>query len=208
MEVALSEGIIKADAKTGMVDFNSLTKVGNMFRVGKGLNKREFVKWRDKQETQELIDILKHRDGCFKNKDILISKKGRYGGTWGNLILAIDYAMWLDVEFKIEVIETFINNKILDFRILGIDYYNEMKDSVENLTYRKEKDNHKNFMINLNKKINTKVNGEFVKGWDHLLADADKQAHRKRILDFIKQAFTMDLPKSNEDVWNMIDKID
>ncbi len=224
MEIAFGSGVVNADAKAGWINLNTLETVGNMF-LGLSKDNRKEAKykrldnWLANKETKDFIELCskKHNENnnilntCnsreLEYKEVLQVKRGRYGGTWATLHIAIDFAMWIDLEFKYEVIDTFINKKILDLRVLGIDYYNEMKDSVENLTYRKEKDNHKNFMINLNKKINTKVNGEFVKGWDHLLADADKQAHRKRILDFIKQAFTMDLPKSNEDVWDIVGKI-
>lgn len=46
----------------------------------------------------------------------LIQKRGRYGGTWAHLYILLDAAAHLDADFKVEVYETFVTNRILQWR--------------------------------------------------------------------------------------------
>lgn len=44
------------------------------------------------------------------------TKMGKGGGTYVHLMLMLDAAAWLDADFKVEMYDTFINNKILQWR--------------------------------------------------------------------------------------------
>lgn len=56
----------------------------------------------------------------------LKTKRGRYAGTWANIYILIDAAMKLDPAFKVRVVDTFINGKILEYRDSSGNHYKEM----------------------------------------------------------------------------------
>jgi len=201
MEISLGNGIVKADAKTGMVDMKSMEKVGNMFLglVEGDEGYRQLKHYKETKQFKELIVKLEEKlivgKPTIENSVYFSTGRGRYAKQWANLIVAIDFAMWLNVDFKIEVIETFINKKILDFRLLGIDHFKELNQKIDTLTDRVGKDN-KGCYIQISKAINIRCNGELVKGWDYAHADAEIQKLRDEILDMSKKLIDMKMIKT------------
>lgn len=205
MEIALGNGIIEADAKTGMINLKSLEKVGNMFN-GLSTEKDEgYKRLRDyliNKDTLKFIEVCNSKNLIAGIPAIETTGKNRYKKTWGNLYIAIDLAMWMSPEFKYEVIDIFINKKILDFRILGIDYHKELNDSIDKLPDRiiKNKSN-KGCYINAAKLINEKCNGgKFVQGWDVSTATPEIQKYRSELIDFLVKAINMGMITS----WEML----
>lgn len=203
MEIALGNGIIEADAKTGLISLTSLEKVGNMFLGFTKNNKgyKYIADWKRLAGTQDFIKLCEDKNLKVGIPAFKISK-GKYGGTWANLYIAIDFAMWMNTEFKYEVIDVFINKKTLDFRILGIDYHKELNDSIDKLPDRiiKNKSN-KGCYINAAKLINEKCNGgKFVQGWDVSTATPEIQKYRSELIDFLVKAINMGMITS----WEML----
>jgi hypothetical protein len=55
--------------------------------------------------VKKVISVLNAQNRAFKAIDI---KRGRYtGGTWVSKELVYKYAMWVDAEFEVKVIQTF-----------------------------------------------------------------------------------------------------
>lgn len=87
--------------------------------------------WMRSNSTRELIEAIEKRyygkipdyeiqkNGTVKYTSKLNSvrtKMGKGGGTHVHLMLMLDAAAWLDADFKVEMYDTFINNKILQWR--------------------------------------------------------------------------------------------
>jgi len=51
----------------------------------------------------------------------LISKSGRYGGTYAHKDIAFEFASWISVEFKLYLIKEFERLKELEYKQLGWD---------------------------------------------------------------------------------------
>lgn len=74
---------------------------------------KDLGEWMKNKSTKELIDKV----GDFLNtgnstelKPSVIAKRGRHhSGTWAHELVAMDFAAWLSVEFKIQVYQAFIN---------------------------------------------------------------------------------------------------
>lgn len=207
MEIALGNGIIEADAKTGMVNLRSIEKLG--MAMSGVENVRDYSKrlslWVELVDTKEFIETL----SLVKNSSLseLHYKEGKRNYKhWGNLHIALKYAMYVNKELEIEVIDTFITKKILDFRLLGIDYYKELNDRIDKLPDRLGKSN-KGCYIQLSKAVNMKCNGgEFIAGWDYTTDTAEVQKYRADILDFVNKAIDMGLANSYLEVKNLIEK--
>lgn len=64
--------------------------------------------WMALQSTKELTDFLITEYPAF---DPVVSKPGRYGGTFVHELLAIEYAGWISPKFRLLVNQTFIDYK-------------------------------------------------------------------------------------------------
>lgn len=116
---------------TMMGNLNSLWLHGNGIRAKKGLSPLMMNHWMVSSQTRELVEAIEKRyftnfveyeiaaNGTTKYKGKLNSirtKMGKGGGTFVHLMLMLDAAAWLDADFKVEMYDTFINNKILQWR--------------------------------------------------------------------------------------------
>ena len=90
----------------------------------------EFVR---NKSTEEYIETIMKRESK-RHKEVILSSRGRRnGGTWMHPMLFIDFAMWLNPEFKYEVIK-FVQDKMLDYRDKSADYYKELASAVKGLS--------------------------------------------------------------------------
>jgi len=221
MEVAFGDAIVKCDAKKGMIDLLSVMETGNKLRVEKELPLRELREFWSNKDTKEFVEELylsEFSNGEFPVEEIELldyefmkskltesSGRGRSRKVFGHLYLALKLGAWLDKKLEVEIYKTFVEGKLMPLRINGADKYNELRDKIQFIPYRAEKDSHKGFMIQISNRINRKVNGEFISGWDHKEADKDKQAHRDRILTLLIQMVDMNMINCNEDMYKFIE---
>lgn len=213
MEIAFTNGIVKADAKAMMLDLKDIEKMGMMMAGVEDIHYfyKRLDKFLDNKDTKEFIMELHKQKFSRAEKDsgenstalsILVDKtialdsyeenqyrhiinrtgRGRHSKAWGNLFLAIKYAMYVNKELEIEVIDTFINKKILDFRCLGIDYHKELNAKIDTLEDRVDKDN-KFIYINSSKMISERIKGQFEKGWDNENNDAEITEQRTKLIN-------------------------
>lgn len=126
--------------KTMMGHLNSLWDYGNGLRVSKRLMPLAMKDWLNSHQTLELVYALdkKYNSGnstiieasdyieldergrtrltTIPDNPFVKAKRGKGGGTWVHLMLLLDAAAWLDADFKVEMYDCFINNKILQWR--------------------------------------------------------------------------------------------
>lgn len=73
--------------------------------------------WQENQATKELISsveeiLIRRKEGELETSPMsaIVGKKGRYkSGTYAHELIAMDFAMWLSVEFRIHVYQSYIN---------------------------------------------------------------------------------------------------
>lgn len=182
MEIAFTNGIVVADAKTGMVDLKSLERIGMAMAGVEELNSysKRITVWLENKDTQEFLKVVSQKQNSAFENILNRTGKGRHSKAWGNIFVALKYAMYINKEFEYEVIDTFINNKILDFRLLGIDYHKELNIKLDILEDRIGKDN-KGVYIQVAKRLKEKVFGSFHTGWDGTEDSAEFQQKRTEI---------------------------
>jgi hypothetical protein len=85
--------------------------LNDLHRAAGGLNKHKPSLFYRSGSFNEFVEILKAQKRAIEP---IVKKKGRYnGGTWVCKELVYKYAMWVNVEFELNVIQTFdsiINN--------------------------------------------------------------------------------------------------
>jgi len=63
--------------------------------------------WRRTAQTKELIDMVEKT--IIPGKCGIIAKRGKGGGTFAHNLIALDFAAWLSVEFKLKVYMEYTN---------------------------------------------------------------------------------------------------
>lgn len=119
-------GSFRVEHDSGLVHFGDLFQLGNAYRHQEGKPALLLSAWIERNDVKEYAKYLEDY-----GQTGFVRKRGKNGGTWGNLKLAVDAAMALSVTFKDEVIEMFINQKILALRDESGDLYRDMNTALE-----------------------------------------------------------------------------
>lgn len=93
----------------------------------------ELDNWSDSVKTREFMVEICRQEG-LAIEDLLIRKRGKFGGTWAHPLLMVDFAMWLSPEFKYHAVK-WAHDNLCTFRDESGDSANEMtaacKDHLE-----------------------------------------------------------------------------
>ena len=116
---------------TMMGNLNSLFDYGNEKKKKKGISPLDMQSWLSTSSVNEFILSLEKKynntsriliessPGRYKIQgDVqwIRKKRGKGGGTWAHLFLLLKAAAWLDYDFELQVYETFVTSKILQWR--------------------------------------------------------------------------------------------
>lgn len=113
--------------KDGMFDATELLKQWNS-RSGQRKGVDEFIR---KQSTQEFISTLEVEESINTTK-VVLSRKGKKGGTWMHPLLFIDFAMWLNPRFKYHVLK-FVYDQLIEQRHAAGDMYRTLSNAAKQL---------------------------------------------------------------------------
>ena len=108
--------------KDGMFNATSLLKQYNKGERGKEVN--GFLKTKP---TQDFIESLSESENLNTN-EIVLTTKGKNGGTWMHPYLFIDFAMWINPKFKVQVIK-FVYDELIKHRHSAGDNYRMLSES-------------------------------------------------------------------------------
>ena len=140
MEVKIGKGVLHIEHKTQMGNMDELWELGNVYRVDQGLDPlsktkktrylrtialKEYVNALEKRKGMETTEFTKDATAT-SSKLFKVKKAAHKSSTFAHLYILIDMAMNLSAEFKLDVVDTFINAKILKIRDDGGDSYKEM----------------------------------------------------------------------------------
>jgi hypothetical protein len=206
---------------TMMGHLNSLWDYVNGLRAARGLPPKGLDNWVRASQTRELILAIEKRyyvnfteyeileNGTTKYLSPLNTvktKTGKGGGTWVHLCLLLDAAAWLDAEFKVEMYETFINNKILHWRDESGDQYNNLTAHIDAyLPGREFKLDNKGIIINCAKMIRAAVKPDCEVGWNG--ASYQQLEHRVNIETKLCEFLRMGLVRDWDHLKELIAKL-
>lgn len=95
------------------------------------------------QPTKEFIQALldeenkQRQNAKITLSDIYEKKRGIIGGTWMSPLLFIDFAMWLNPTFKVQVLK-FVYDELIKYRNDAGDAYREMSEAIAKLSKKGE----------------------------------------------------------------------
>lgn len=200
MTVAFSSGDIEVFHKTAMGNLTQLWRTGNMMRASEGNREANITKFLESDKTKRFVAIL-DRQGIMA---IEKTGRGKSAKTWACLELMVYAAEYLSTEFHVEVIQTFIKGKLLDFRDESGDNFKAMNIAIDSyLPGRGGRDN-KGLRIQVAKQIKHKVNPELV-SWN--FATADDLRYRSEIEDKITTFLSMGLVDSYDHLKELISRL-
>ena len=171
MEVKIGKGVLHIEHKTQMGDMDELWELGNVYRVDQGLEPlskakktrylrtvalKEYVNALEKRKGMEITEFTKDVTAT-SSKLFKVKKAAHKSSTFAHLYILIDMAMSLSAEFKLDVVDTFINAKILKIRDDSGDSYKEMS-RVLNITLNAK--NHGIIMQKISVAIRNKIFGK------------------------------------------------
>lgn len=87
--------------------------------------KKQMIHYTENSSTQEFLNALMIDENSKERNSVLIQSRGKNGGTWMHPYLFIDFAMWLNPSFKLQVIK-FVYDQLIEDRKLSGDHYNKL----------------------------------------------------------------------------------
>lgn len=99
-DLVINKTLISTDTE-GRYSLNDLHKAAG------GLKSKKPALFYRSDSFKSVVEVLKVQNSTFEP---IIKKQGRYnGGTWVSKELVYKYAMWVNAEFEVKVIQTFDN---------------------------------------------------------------------------------------------------
>ena len=140
-------------------------------------------------KTNEFINTIIEREKLNTPKMVYLKTRGKKGGTWMHPMLFIDFAMWINPEFKYDVIK-FVHDEMIRYRNEAGDAYRELSSAVMKIVPN-------DFMPKAMRKIGEALNWIIFNGHERLLrnkhGDESKQRElwqlEKKVADLINEGF-------------------
>lgn len=209
---------------TMMGSLNHLWEYGNSLRAAKGLSGKDLQEFMRSSDTVEFIVALERKYGQKLKtgilpdlkidqqgrtvgtitSDFVKTKRGKGGGTWAHLMILLRAAAYLDKDFEVEVYDTFINNKVLQWRDDGGDQFLALNVAIDAyLPNRQGKDN-KGVFIQVAKRLKSKILPEGV-DWNNAAFPQleDRAKTEKSLVQFLQLGMVRDYDHLKE----LIDKL-
>lgn len=201
MSVAFSEGVVNVFHNTAMGDLTQLWKVGTVMRVNNGMAVPQLNNFLQSQSTKDFIEVCERKTGkpCIE-----VTGRGKNGRTWASIHMMIYAAEYLSTEFHFEVIDAFINNKILEWRDVSGDEFKALNIAIDNYLPNREEKSNKGIYINVARMLLKKVNPD-LSSWND--ASADELRDRATIENKLVTTLQLGLIKDWEHMKEIIEKI-
>lgn len=195
MKRPLANFIVEQRTKDG---YFNLTDLLNKWNKANG-SKKELKDYFGNKATQEFIKALAE-EKLNGEKSPYLATRGKNGGTWGNPLLFIDFAMWLNPVFKVKVLR-FVYDKMLTYRNEAGDAYRELASAMNRICTPHQM---KRYMPILGKGINYIITNKHDKQLRNEYGTEEKQKEyfelEKQVAMLINEGFL----KTPEDVVNYL----
>jgi hypothetical protein len=126
LKVKFSNGELTINHKDKFGSLIELFQIGNDVRVQNGLPSIRHDKWLALSGTKEFIKYVSEDIGEPATR----SKRGKGGGIWAHLLILLDTATYLHPSFKFEVLNTFVDKKMLEWRDRSGDNYVDLSAAI------------------------------------------------------------------------------
>lgn len=174
MQVAIAEHVLPIEHKTMMGSLTDVWKIGNAYRTKRGLPELDLSNWLRSPETLEYVRVVEQdlkvksvastdlsSKGTTLAKTIqsplIITKRGKGGGTWAHLYILLDAAARLDPNFKHQMYKTFVEGRILQWREDGGDEFINLNIAIDAYLPEREGKDNTGIFIQVAKQLKAKI---------------------------------------------------
>src|SRR5574344_1685939 len=114
----------------GMFNATALLKQWNEFNH----SNKELKEYFKLNSTNEFANTIAKRENLNGGKSTYLTLRGKYnGGTWMHPMLFIDFAMWINPEFKYDVLK-FVYDQLIKYRNDAGDSYKTMCNAIAKIS--------------------------------------------------------------------------
>lgn len=172
--------------KDGFFNATELLKQWNKGTV----SERKLDNYFNSEKTKMFINTIMERENLNTPKLVYLKTRGKYnGGTWMHPMLFIDFAMWINPEFKYDVLK-FVYDQMIRYRNDAGDAYRELSSAVMKIVP-------KDFMPKAMQKIGEALNWIIFNQHEKMLRNkhGSEEAQRelfqleKKVADLINEGF-------------------
>jgi len=221
MKVKIGNGLIKIGHLTQMGKLNDIFEIGNDYRIKENKKPKKIEQFLKSPDTWEFIIEVERKYGnatqtsisdvCLSEyrsesgemryseliKKLSVIKSQRGGkpenrGIWTNLQILLKGAMYLSPKLELEVIDVFLDSKILYFRDIGGDNFKVLNKYIDTLPDRIGKNN-KGIYIQIALILRNKLEIFETKGYNeeehNALIQKKRSEYLQSLTDMIKVGF-------------------
>jgi hypothetical protein len=204
MTVSFAHGDVVVGHKEAMFEINHIFSIGNKYRVLNNQPPLQLSAFINSKRTQEFLMALAAHTGLEPTKLLYVTGRGVKARTMGNMHLMIYAAEFLSPAFHVEVIDTFINSKLLTYRDESGDAFKKLMEVIkETAEPILGKPPHHGHYITVSKIIM----GRFPASLDWNIATAEQLKERTRIEEAVTTAIRMGFIKDWEHLKQVIIEI-
>lgn len=213
--------VISANWKNHTIRLNDLEEAANAIRVAKGeepfaigdrlksFRRSNEIEAFTRSLERSLIDSNsvsatqnnnQSRDvSNYFSSPLIISKTGRYGGTWAEPMIALRFAAWLDPDLEVEIYKQFMIHKITERRDESAQGFNALRRAYYDKTNGAAPRHHYiQFSNAMQKKLNCT-------DWD--TADTETLSRRTTLENQLATLLDSGIINTYNDVIEMIEKL-
>lgn len=196
MTVAFSKGEVHGKHKSGLISLTDLFNVGNQYRMEEGKRPANITHFINSSATQDFIQVLCKNQHRSEDEVVVKSGRGKSAQTLVNLHLAIYAAEYLSTQFHYEVIDTFVNNKLFQYRDFGGDEFIALNMAIDDYLPGRDGMDNRGIYINAAKMLREKILGKSAetKDWDSANADQlrDRYVKEAQLKTFLQMGLITD----------------
>jgi hypothetical protein len=120
MKRELLGGEVRQSSLTEFISINDLLIIGNKWRAMNNLKLFDYNSWYNSSATKDFLDSMMSQYG-----EVMKSKKGKTGERWAHPFIAIDIALQINPQLKVEIYK-WIYDGLLKYRNTSGDSYKKM----------------------------------------------------------------------------------
>lgn len=201
---------VRCETENGEVCLNDLVIAGNAWRHVNGLSSRKLSDITQTDSFKNFIKAASRVENIPEERQFHTTGRGRTSRTMGRLVVAIYVAEQMSPDFHVQVIRTFVEGKLLEFRDFGGTEFKSLNAAIDAyLPGRDGKDgkDNKGVYINVAKKLREKILGEgaTTESWNR--ANVQQTHVRYEYENKLCFSLSMGFVKDFEHLKGLIDKL-
>ena len=204
MSVCFAEGVLHIGHKTKMGSLTDLFNIGNKMRVLEGKTPANITHFVQSKATQEFIAECMDAQSIPYEDVVRTTGRGKAARTEASLHFMIYAAQYLSIKFHYQVIDTFIKDRLLEWRNDSGDQFIALNAAIDAyLPDRQGKDN-KGVFIQVAKRLKAKILQDGVK-WND--ASHQQLEDRTKMERSLVQFLQLGMVRDYEHLKELIDRM-